>query len=174
MTRAMAAQFETSLGVDISERMIDQAKQMNAACSTCSFEVIADGGSLPLESGAFDFVFSVRVLQHVARLEIRRILLELARVLAPAGLLVFQVPHRLPLRRRLQPRRHAASILLRLGVPTETLVTKMHLSLIRMTALPEAEVRRLLTDAGLSVVEVQPVPVAGGGIENRTYWATRP
>ena len=174
MTRAMASTFETCLGVDISERMIVQARQMNTACSNCRFDVIADGGSLPSESGAFDFVFSVRVLQHVARREIRRILPELARVLAVGGLLVVQVPHRLPRRRRLQPRRHVASMLLRLGVPTETLVTNMHLSLMRMTALPEAEVRRLLTDAGLSVVEVRPIPNAGGGIENRTYWATRP
>ncbi len=174
ITRAMAAQFETAFGLDISQRMIDQARQMNVGCSKCRFELIADGGSLPLESGAFDLVFSVRVLQHVPRPEIFRILPELARVLAPGGLLVVQVPHRLPLRRRFQPRRHVASLLLRLGVPADTLVTKLHLSLMRMTAVPEADVRRLLTDRGLSVVEVLPMPVAGGSIENRTYWATRP
>jgi hypothetical protein len=49
----------------------------------------------------------------------------------------------------------------------------MRLTLMRMTALPEAEVRRLLTDAGLKVVEVQPIHSLGGDIENRTYWATR-
>jgi trans-aconitate methyltransferase len=124
------------------------------------------------ESGAFDLVFSARVLQHLARPEIRRILVELARVLAVGGVLVVQVPHRLPVRRRLQPRRHAASILRRLGVPAETIVTRMRLTLMRMTALPEADVRRLLTDAGLKVVDVQPIHTLGD-IENRTYWATR-
>jgi hypothetical protein len=113
------------------------------------------------------------VLQHLARPEIRRILVELARVLAVGGVLVVQVPHRLPVRRRLQPRRRVASILHRLGVPTETIVTRMRLNVMRMTALPETEVRRLLADAGLEVVEVQPIHSLVGDIENRTYWATR-
>jgi SAM-dependent methyltransferase len=173
ITRAMAAQFGTALGLDISERMIAKAKLMNADRSNCSFEVVADGGSLHYESGAFDLVFSARVLQHLARPEIRRILVELARVLAVGGVLVVQVPHRLPVRRRLQPRRRVASILRRLGVPNETIVTRLRLTLMRMTALPEADVRRLLTDAGLNVVEVQPIHSLGGDIENRTYWATR-
>ncbi len=173
MTRAMAPVFETCLGVDISLEMVSNARRLNAAWPNCSFEVIAGSGPLVYDSGTFDFVYSGRVLQHVTRPEICRILGELARVLAPQGLLVVQVPHRLPLRRRLQTRRHAATVLRALGVPTSELVRKLHLNPMRMTALPESEVLALLADRGLSVVEVVPQTFATTSIESRTYWATR-
>jgi len=173
ITRAAAALFDISVGVDISERMITQARQLNASYKNCTFQVVADGRSLPFASGTFDFVFSTNVLQHATRHQIRMILPELARVLAPAGLLVVQLPHRLPLRRRLQLKRGATATLRGLGVPIRTIITKTNLRPFRMTALAEDEVRSLLTESGLSIVEVVP-SVARGSIEQRTYWATRP
>ena len=172
ITRAAAALFDMSVGVDISERMIEHAQELNASCKNCRFETI-DGRSLPHESGTFDFVFSTKVLQHMTRQQIRRILPELARVLAPDGLLVVQLPHRLPLRRRFQLKRGATVTLRGLGVPISTLITKTKMRPFRMTALAEDEVRSVLAESGLSIVEVVP-SVARGSIEQRTYWATRP
>ena len=65
-----------------------------------------------------DFIYSRIVLQHVnSRYAVRSYLSEFARVLAPGGLLVFQLPSHIPIRHRVQPRPRTYSLLRGVGVP---------------------------------------------------------
>jgi len=75
---------------DVMER---PARQGIEALSQMSIEYLRDPVSLPYESGTFDAVLSVGVLEHVA--DIGASLAEVNRVLRPAGLFfVFMLPNR--------------------------------------------------------------------------------
>lgn len=157
LTRALSYRFDEAVGVDISEEMVRVARRLNADRANCEF-VVSDAPDLGLfESGRFDFVYSTIVLQHVPG---RRLALgyvsELVRVLADGGLLVFQVPQRLPLLNRLQVSRRLYAIARRLGMPEGLLLRRTPLTPMRMLALPEAAVRRAVTRADGTILRVDP------------------
>jgi hypothetical protein len=93
----------------------------------------------------------------------------LARVLAPDGLLVCQIPSHIPLRRR----RRLYGILRSLGVSPHVLYHRLGLFPMRMIALADQDVRVLLAAAGAQVPEAQAEEMVSTGIESRTYCATK-
>lgn len=105
LTRALAAHFASATGVDISEVMVLRARAMHGDVPGCIFEVLEDGGPTAMSDRSFDCIYSGIVLQHITD---RRVteghLREFVRPLADGGLLVFQLPAHVPLRRRLQVR----------------------------------------------------------------------
>src|SRR5262249_31447273 len=149
--------------------------KLNAALSTCEF-VLNDLPDLRMfPDGNFDLIYSVLVLQHLpTQAAIAAYLADFVRVLAPGGLLVCQIPSRIPLRRRLQLRRRLSRILRGLGVVPGVLYHRLGLYPMRMTALPERDVRAVLTAAGAKVLEARADAMASTVIESRTYYATRP
>ncbi|MBN1556778.1 MAG: class I SAM-dependent methyltransferase [Lentisphaerae bacterium] len=92
----------------LSERLRDAGLEV-AACDVAPDAFLAPGivcrpiagdGRLPYESGAFDLVLAVEVLEHVdGHL---RCFAEMARVLAPGGHLLFTTPNILSLKSRLR------------------------------------------------------------------------
>jgi len=94
-------------------------------------------------------------------------------MLAQGGLLVFQLPSFIPLRRRLQVRPNLYAMLRSMHVPETVLYQRLGLHPIRMRSIPEADVVRLLTAAGATVLEIERTEIGGTGIQDRTYWATR-
>ena len=92
VTQAMAGSFERCDGVDISASMLQLARRHNRDPARCSYHLnVADDLKL-FPDAAFTFVFSTLVLQHIAPPYTRGYIKELLRVLAPGGLLVFQLP----------------------------------------------------------------------------------
>jgi SAM-dependent methyltransferase len=92
ITQAMARRFERSDGVDISSSMLAVAARHNASPGRCVYHLnVAPDLSLFAE-GTFSFVYSTLVLQHMEAQYSRHYIRELLRVLAPGGLLVFQLP----------------------------------------------------------------------------------
>jgi SAM-dependent methyltransferase len=171
VTRALAAHFGECVGVDISPRMVDEARGANADVPGLSFELNAEEGLGAFASGRFDLVYSRLVLQHVpGRKAILGYVREMARVLAPEGLLLFQLPSQIPWRHRLQPQRRLYAGLRALGVPTATLYRRLHLQPIRMSAVPVAEVTRVLEEAGARVLEVR---TGRSVVESSTYYVTK-
>lgn len=102
MTRALAEDFARVTAVDISADQLAYAQQRVTAPHV-EF-VVMDGTWLPVATGTASAFFSTYVFQHFSsREEAQRLWGELARVLAPGGTLLVQVPvYRLP-DTRLQP-----------------------------------------------------------------------
>lgn len=84
--------FKRVDGVDISEVLIEKAKQYTQAEKINSSLKTCDGKSIPFDDSSYDSVFSVICLQHIASFEIRdSILREIYRVLKDDGKLFFQM-----------------------------------------------------------------------------------
>lgn len=92
MTKRLAALSDRVIACDISAEMLARARVNLAAHSTVDYVVVPGDGSLPVESGTVDVVFSYIVLQHVPDREDQvRYLSEAIRVLAPGGRAAIQV-----------------------------------------------------------------------------------
>jgi len=92
MTRWLAEAFLEVHGVDISSEMVQQAKARLRDCPNAFLQVNSGTDLAGLESNRFDLVFSYLVFQHIpSRAVIANYLREAARVLQPAGAILFQV-----------------------------------------------------------------------------------
>jgi SAM-dependent methyltransferase len=127
LTQALAADFDSVDGVDISETMIGLARKLNRLPEKVRYHVNAESHLKICLDDSFDLIYTSIVLQHVPP-ELSLIYLEeFLRVLRPGGLLIFQLPsHRREtdfLRRSVGPmsdRAYAARIKLA-GLPVSPL-----------------------------------------------------
>ncbi len=92
MTQAMAASFERADGVDISASMLETARQHNRVPARCIYHLNHAPDLALFANDTFSFVFTTLVLQHMEPRYAAAYIREFVRVLAPGGLLVFQVP----------------------------------------------------------------------------------
>lgn len=92
MTRALAEQFGTVVGVDVSGEMVARAR---AAVANFEHTLVCQTNGRDvgmLADGAFDFAFSFIVFQHIPeQAVIENYVKDVARVLRPGGLFKFQV-----------------------------------------------------------------------------------
>jgi trans-aconitate methyltransferase len=147
LTYALAPHFLECVGVDISAEMVRQAER--DAPENCRFTTASLS---ELEPGSFDLVISLLVLQHIpSATERARCLTQLARLVAPGGLLAFQVPPALPWHLRLQARPRLYQLLRHLGVPARRLY-RTGLNPMRMAAISEQEMARLLAAGGCELI----------------------
>ena len=178
ITRALSPSFERSVGVDISAAMIERALEMDSGQPGCEWAVNDTADLRAFADGEFDLVVSFIVLQHVPdRMAISSYLREMARILAPGGALVVQMPASMPLRQRVQWRRRAYHGLRAVRVPERTLYDRFGLDPIRMNWLPRRDVEAAIRLGGARVVSVQDGWLGDGSRvgreENLTYIATR-
>jgi SAM-dependent methyltransferase len=134
------------LGVDVSARMVAQARELNADVPNCRFETLSR-----LEHASYDLVYSRIVLQHLPRAsDALGYIEDFLHALRPDGLVVFQLPGAIPWRRRLGLRRRAYALLRSLGVSPGRLHAR-GLSPIRVIGVPREEVERFLEQRGATV-----------------------
>jgi SAM-dependent methyltransferase len=93
LTVALADHFAEVHGVDISAPMIEQARHLDAA-GRCTFHLNVDPDLRRFDAQRFDLVLTLHVLQHMPPTLAASYLREMARVLAPNGVLVVHVPVR--------------------------------------------------------------------------------
>jgi hypothetical protein len=92
LTQALGSHFGRVVGVDISRGMCDLATELNRFPQTISY-VCNDAPDLRAFSDAtFDFIVSSIVLQHLQPEMAVGYLKEFFRILAPAGIMVVQLP----------------------------------------------------------------------------------
>jgi SAM-dependent methyltransferase len=86
LTRALALRFREAVGVDVSSRMVREAREINADVPNCRFE---GADAMDRFAGdSFDLVYSNLVLQHVSDgAAVAGYVAEFVRLLAPGGLL---------------------------------------------------------------------------------------
>jgi SAM-dependent methyltransferase len=93
ITQALADHFDRSVGVDISPTMIERARGLNRHGDSVTYAVNDSSDLGRFETGSFDLVFSIIVLQHMEPELSSSYIAELVRVCASDGLVFFQVPH---------------------------------------------------------------------------------
>jgi len=97
MAEALAAKGARVTGIDPAAQAIDAA-QAHAEASNLTIRYdVGVGEILPYERDAFDAVVCVDVLEHVA--DLQRVLTEVARVLRPGGVFLYDTINRNPLAR---------------------------------------------------------------------------
>ena len=92
LTQALAARFGSVDGVDIAPSMIANALRFNRYGDRCRYHVNRSADLRRFDDASFTFVCSLLVLQHIKPELTRGYVREFMRVLAPSGILVFQVP----------------------------------------------------------------------------------
>ena len=170
ITRALLPNFSECYGVDISPEMVRQASMLTPQAH---FLVTLHSDLRVFPDSHFDFVYSVLVLQHQSsRGVILGYLREFVRVLAPGGLLVFQLPTQTSLKQRLGVRWRLYS-LLRFGGFSSPFLYARGLYPIRMSSIAQKCVVAQLTYCGARVLAIAADVWAGKGNCSRTYWMTK-
>ena len=170
LTRALGTRFETAVGVDISEAMVEQARRLNEAFPACEFRVNTTPDLKQFETGSFDFVYSSLVLQHLpSAAHVEAYVAEFLRLVGPDGLVVFGIPRHIAFPYSLQPRRRAYGLLRRLGVSEEWMLRRTPLTPMRMTVVTEAAVRKLVGERGATVLEAEAID--DGPVRALRYYA---
>ena len=174
LTRPLASHFGEAVGVDISEPMIERARLLSVDLSNCSFVHNIRPDLSILEDASFDLAYTHIVLMHLpSRRAVESYIRELVRVLRPGGLLVFQIPARIPFRRKLQPRRRLYAALRRIGLGSVPLYRRLGLHPIRTIDLPEDLAVRAITAAGGEILGIDRNHAARLSIDDRTYYVGR-
>jgi SAM-dependent methyltransferase len=92
LTQALARTFAVCHGVDIAPSMIERARELNRFGDRCHYHVNERDDLVLFDDGVFDLIYSDIVLQHIAPEFSARYVREFTRVLAPGGVVVFQLP----------------------------------------------------------------------------------
>jgi ubiquinone/menaquinone biosynthesis C-methylase UbiE len=92
LTQALAAHFDEVTGVDIAPSMIDLANKYNKNKENCLFLLNERDDLRVLPSDSFNLIYTNITLQHMAPHYALNYLREFGRILAPNGILVFQLP----------------------------------------------------------------------------------
>ncbi len=92
LTQALCLHFDECHGVDIAPSMIEAARAFNRHGDKCHYHLNEADNLHLFADDQFDFIYTVIVLQHMQPAYSRRYLQEFMRILAPGGLLVFQLP----------------------------------------------------------------------------------
>ena len=95
LTQALCQYFDECCGIDIAPSMIELAKQYNRHGAKCQYYLNEDDDLKLFEDNFFDFIYSKIVLQHIKPEYSKNYIREFLRILAPKGLLVFQIPSEL-------------------------------------------------------------------------------
>jgi SAM-dependent methyltransferase len=95
VTQALCRHFDECCGVDIAPSMIDLARWHNRYGDRCRYFLNESAHLGLFEDSVFDFIYSVIVLQHIPPKYSQAYIREFVRVLAPEGLLIFQIPSEL-------------------------------------------------------------------------------
>ncbi len=94
LTQALSNYFDEAYGVDIAPSMIRLARLYNRHRSRCKYFLNESDDLQMFPDNCFVFVYSSITLQHIEPRYSKKYIKEFLRVLAPNGLLVFQLPSR--------------------------------------------------------------------------------
>jgi ubiquinone/menaquinone biosynthesis C-methylase UbiE len=173
MTRAFSKFFSSCVGIDVSEKMVDLAREFNADRPQCEF-IASAAPALPFTDKSFDFVYSVLVLQHLPQKSmILGYIAEFIRVAKDSSVIVFQLTNEVPLRRRIQGRRRLWSLLTTLGVPQGWLFKKLGLAPIVMNGISKEKVERFIRVQGARVKAVERYDPSEGRHHSYYYFVVK-
>ena len=166
LSRALAARYTHVLGVDIAPSMLAQARRLHANVDNLRFVENAKNRLDFIADGSVDFVYSVITLHHMpAALQLAYIG-EFMRIVAPGGLVAFQIASGYSkdwrgLGYRLLPNRVLAP--LRRHAHASRAVAEMHV-------VRESAVVDLIAGAGKRLLRALDIESAGPGFRGRLFF----
>jgi ubiquinone/menaquinone biosynthesis C-methylase UbiE len=173
MTRGFSGFFQSCTGIDVSESMISLARNFNSDEPRCTF-VASDGFDLPFADKSFDFVFSVLVLQHLPSKDlILGYVAEFVRLAKDDGVIVFQLPNQVPIRRRVQLRRRLWTLLSLIGFPRPWLFKKFGLVPITINGISKREIEMFIHAHGAGVQAVERYDALENQFHSYYYFVTK-
>ena len=174
VSRSLSKYFDECFGIDISDEMINQAKELNKNISNCKFQVSTKNDLKEFSNERFDFVYSNIVLQHIlSKTDVELIISEFLRVLKKDGLLVFQLPSYIPWKYRIQPKRRIYKILKILGFDKKFLYKKLGLIPFGMSYISEKEIVNFLKDKDGKILDITSITDPHTLIQNNKYFVTK-
>jgi ubiquinone/menaquinone biosynthesis C-methylase UbiE len=168
ITQALAPYYDEVNGIDISPSMIELAGTYNRYGAKCRYFVNETNDLTLFEDNTFDFIYSIITLQHIKPPYIKGYLKEFVRVLAPGGLLAFQVPSEPGTEAlRIQARRRDA-------YPGTAGVFPQDQPYMEMHSVPKDEVIACLEEHGGKIIQVEDDHSAGPDWMSFRYFVTKP
>jgi trans-aconitate methyltransferase len=149
LTQALAVYCDEVVGVDIAASMIEHANGFNRHGQRCRYVLNTGADLAALDPLRFDFIYSNIVLQHMAPQHSAGYIREFIRLLAPNGVLVFQLPEK--------PAKTSVGLLLNV-LPVGLVRTFRKMD---MYGTPRDRVVRLVEEAGARIIDVQADSQAG-------------
>lgn len=92
LTQPLSRYFDEVYGVDIAPSMIELARKYNRQGEKCKYYLNETNDLKLFPDNNFDFIYSNITLQHMEPRYSQKYIKEFIRVLAPQGLLIFQLP----------------------------------------------------------------------------------
>jgi SAM-dependent methyltransferase len=190
LTQALCQHFDECHGLDIAPSMIEAARAFNRHGEKCHYHLNETDNLNLFADNQFDFIYTVIVLQHMQPAYGRRYIQEFMRVLAPGGVLVFQLPSSLveprppapaksktslpssvTCRQRLQ--RWYGRVRRPASPPTQPPASQPFQPRMEMHAIPQEEVLALLAQSGGIVKQIRPDTWAGPAWISYTYYVMK-
>jgi ubiquinone/menaquinone biosynthesis C-methylase UbiE len=164
--------FNEVYALDISKEMLKIAENIKVEWKVNNVNFFHFGGDvLHFDSGYFDFVICILVLQHIPQvLTIKKLLKELLRV--NGGIAVIQIPNyiRIINSLKLSFKRYLYYLFRILGTNPATLL-KMKLYPVVMNYISEDEVKKIIVESNSKVILCE--RSIENGVDNRTYFIIR-
>jgi SAM-dependent methyltransferase len=91
LTQALAKRFDRCTGVDVAASMLEAARKLDPP-QNCEFVLNERSDLSVFPDQSFDFIYSSIVLQHIPHPYAIGYIAEFCRLLAPHGVMVFQIP----------------------------------------------------------------------------------
>ncbi len=169
LTRHFLKYFFKYNGADISRPMIERAREINSGLPAEFF--INEADLKIFSDNKFDFIYSGIVLQHLPNRElIKECIIEFKRILKNDGILVFQLPSKIPWTFRFQPVRRLYNFLKLIGFSENFLYQKIGLYPIKMSFISEVDMKEFLRDSGFEVLAIKEDTYCGPHVQSRTYY----
>ncbi|MBW3641308.1 MAG: class I SAM-dependent methyltransferase [Actinobacteria bacterium] len=171
----LSSAFTAYHGVDISAGMVTRARELHPHRDNCTFSVVSEDSLSRFPDSSFDFVVTFFVLQHVAfRVTILAYIAQLVRVLRGGGMLVFQLPARIPPAEKFlyDARRRLWKAFRGAGTSQRLLHRYLALSPMVMNFVPETDVVEVVRASDGELVDLERTK-GGMAISDRTYYVTR-
>ncbi len=168
LTRALAADFDRVVGLDVSDEMIERTRR--AVPDHVELHRVATE-RIPLGDDAADAVFSAHVLQHLDDYHaMSRYLREARRVVRPGGTVMLHIT--LTSRPRSLPRRVALEV--GLWRSRRGLRRGRRHTLVRMNVFQSEQIFGLLSEVGFERAELRAFPVRSNDYLHHFFLARAP
>jgi ubiquinone/menaquinone biosynthesis C-methylase UbiE len=162
VTQALAKYFDEVHGVDIAPSMIEFARQHNYYPYKCMYHLNRESDLKLFKDNTFSFVYSNITLQHIIPAYTKRYIREFMRILAPGGVLVFQLPS--------EPAFTLKGLMIRL-LPNDLLTHMRHG--MEMYSMKKDHVIQLLNQSHATIVDIQHNENAGKGWVSLSYYVIK-
>lgn len=166
LTQPLCEYFDEVYGVDIAPSMIELAKKYNRHGDKCRYYLNEAGDLKLFSSNSFDFIYTNITLQHMEPRYSKNYIREFLRILAPHGLLIFQLPSERTRISRLVE--HITPPVLR-----DLYRKKIYDKRMEMYGIKREEVVKYLEESGAKIVDIKQDQSAGKGWVSFRYCVTK-